>query len=352
MWTENKIFHEDLDYITSREYINWKRFENKTIFITGGTGLIGFYVINSLLYYNMTHEYKIHVIALIRNHEKAMKMYSSQIAIDPLNLTFVEGNVENLPEIEGQIDFILHAASPTASVYFVENPVETIRTSVKGTWNILQLAKEKNIEGMVYLSSMEVYGSVHSEEKVKEDHASFLDTMSPRNSYPESKRLCENLCASYCKEYNIPVNCIRLTQTFGPGIHYNDQRIFAMLIRCALKGEDIKLLTEGKTKRSYLYLADAATAILTVLSHNEIGKTFNAANEETYCSIHDMANLVANEIAMQKIKVVIKPSTENDRNKFMPELYMNLDTSRLKKMGWSSVYDLKIMFIRTINTMN
>ena len=133
---------------------------------------------------------------------------------------------------------------------------------------------------------MEVYGPNRDEEPVSESHASCLDTMSARSSYPESKRMCENLLRFLLiRNIQVPVSCIRLTQTFGPGIRYDDQRIFAMLLRCAMEEKDIELLTEGKTKRSYLYLADAATAILTVLTSVNYGQVYNAANEETYCSI-------------------------------------------------------------------
>lgn len=88
--------------------------------------------------------------------------------------------------------------------------------------------------------------------------------MNARNSYPEAKRLSENRCASYAEEYQVPVNVLRLTQTFGPGIARNDQRVFAEFIRSALEKKDIILLTEGRTKRSSRYTADAVTAILTL----------------------------------------------------------------------------------------
>ena len=232
MWIENKILREDLEYVVSRPYIKWQRMENKTVLVTGGTGLIGSYFINSLLYYNRCHTNKIHVVALVRDCEKARIKFKRQLEEQLPYLKLIQGAVENLPKIDGNIDFILHAASPTSSSFFVANPVETILISIKGTWNLLRLAIKKHAEGMVYLSSMEVYGPVHSEEKVGEMHPSYIDTMSARNSYPESKRLCESLCASYYKEYKVPVNCIRLTQTFGPGIRYDDQRILFLFIYC------------------------------------------------------------------------------------------------------------------------
>lgn len=351
MWLENKIFYEDLEYITNQEFIQWRRLQNKTVFITGGTGLIGFYVINSLLFYNRLYHANIRVVALVRNYAKARDQFKSQLNENPDMLTFVEGAIEDIPAVGMEINYILHAASPTDSSYFLEKPVETIQTTLCGMWNVLELARKNPIEGMVYLSSMEVYGPNRDEEPVSESHASCLDTMSARSSYPESKRMCENLCASYYKEYQVPVSCIRLTQTFGPGIRYDDQRIFAMLLRCAMEEKDIELLTEGKTKRSYLYLADAATAILTVLTSVNYGQVYNAANEETYCSIKEMADLVASQIAKSSIEVIVNTHSDTKTDKFLPELKMNLSVDWLKNLGWTPHFSLANAFERTMKSL-
>ena len=97
---------------------------------------------------------------------------------------------------------------------------------------------------------MEVYGAPSDDHKIDETHGTNLDTMQPRSCYPESKRLCEILCASWQKEYNVPVRVLRLTQTFGPGVRYDDGRVFAEFARCAMEGRDIVLKTAGATCRS------------------------------------------------------------------------------------------------------
>ena len=234
MWTENKIFKEDLEYITSACFIDWQKFDNKTVFVTGATGLIGYTLVSALLYRNLKYKSNIKIIALVRNITKAKEKFSEQLKQN-LNLKFVVGDVENLPTINEEVDFIIHGANPTASNYFVENPVETIRTAVWGTNNILNLAKEKNISGLVYLSSMEVYGTPHTDELIDETHETTVDTMSVRSCYPEAKRLCEAFCASYADEYKVPAKVVRLAQTFGPGIEKNDNRVFAEFMRCAIK---------------------------------------------------------------------------------------------------------------------
>lgn len=342
MWTENKIFKEDLKYITSACFIDWQKFDNKTVFVTGATGLIGYTLVSALLYRNLKYKSNIKIIALVRNITKAKEKFAEQLKQN-LNLKFVVGDVENLPPINEEIDFIIHGANPTASNYFVENPVETIKTAVWGTNNILNLAKEKNIAGLVYLSSMEVYGAPHTDDLIDESQGTTIDTMSVRSCYPEAKRLCEALCASYAEEYKVPTKVVRLAQTFGPGIDKNDNRVFAEFLRCAIKKQDIVLQTEGTSKRCYLYTADAVTAILTVLLNGKAGEAYNAANKNTYCSIMEMAELVAHELTNDEIKVVIKVD-ENSKRKFTPTHKLNLDVSKLEGLGWRATRSLVEMY--------
>ena len=130
--------------------------------------------------------------------------------------------------------------------------------------------------------------------------------MKVRTSYPESKRMCESLCTAYASQYSVPVKVLRLTQTFGPGVRYDDGRVFAEFARCAIERRNIVLHTDGATRRSYLYTADAVSAILTVLLKGIAGEAYNAANEATFCSIREMAQLVCSECAGGKIGVEIQ----------------------------------------------
>lgn len=342
MWTENKIFKEDLEYITTVNFIDWHKLDNKTVFVTGATGLIGYTFVSALLYRNLIYNSNIKVMALVRNMTKAKEKFAEQLKQNA-NLEFVAGDVEKIPIINNDIDYIVHGANPTASNYFVEKPVETINTTVFGTMNILKLAKEKNVEGMVYLSSMEVYGAPHTDDLILETQGTTVDTMSVRSCYPEAKRLCEALCASYADEYKVPAKVIRLAQTFGPGVPENDNRVFAEFIRSAKNKQDIILQTAGTSKRCYLYTADAATAILVILLNGEADEAYNAANKETYCSIMEMAELVAHEIANDEIDVVIEENN-NSKRRFPPPHKLNLDVSKIEKLGWRAMKSLVEMY--------
>lgn len=339
----NGIFEKDLDYIC--ENIDFNAFSGKSILITGSTGLIGFTLVSALLRFNH-YDIKPKIIAFARNIEKAKKIFGNMAS----EIRFAVGDVCRSIDIQEPIDYIIHAASNTSSQAFVNEPVNISKTALIGTINLLELAKEKKVSSFVFLSSMEVYGTPSTDEKISETHGINLDTMKVRTCYPEEKRMCESLCASYFSQYDVPAKVVCLTQTFGPGVRYSDGRVFAEFARCVIEGRDIVLHTKGETKRNYLYTADAATAIFTVLLKGENGEKYNVANEETYCTIKEMADLVAEKCADVKIKVRIKIE---DSRKFgyAPVLHMNLDITKLQNLGWKPFFDLISMYNNLCATM-
>lgn len=336
------LYEEDLIEIANCSFIPWDKLKGKTILITGGTGLIGSTLIRGILYFNSKNSFGIKIVALVRDMNKAEKIFHNEMGA---GISFVSGCVEELPDICEPIDYIIHGAGNTVSKLFVEQPVETVRTAVLGTENLLKLAVNKRVKGFVFLSSMEVYGYPERGHKVSEKEIGSLSPLNVRNSYPISKQLCEALTCAYSKEYGIKANIIRLTQTFGAGISKTDNRIFAYFVRCAVEKKDIVLKTKGETERSYLYTSDAVTAILMVLLCGESGQAYNASNEETYCSIAKMANTVAKQAGVG-VKYEID---NNEMNGFADTLYMDLDTSCLKKLGWKpSVESIEEMYRRAI----
>lgn len=155
MSTKQDVLQEDLVAISQVDYISWDKFKGQNILVTGGTGLIGATIIKALCYASTARKLRVKIFALVRNLEKAERMLGHENE----SLHFIKGSVENLPAINVSVDYIIHGASPTASLFFVQHPVETIQIAVKGTSNLLELAREKVVKGFVYLSSMEVYGA-------------------------------------------------------------------------------------------------------------------------------------------------------------------------------------------------
>lgn len=345
MWLNNEMYQEELNDNISRKNIDWKLLQNQTVFITGGTGLIGSSIINTILYANKILKLNCKVIALVRNLENAKLVFKEQL-LENLGLELVEGNVCDELKITEKIDFIIHTASQTSSKKFIENSIETIDTSLVGTKNTLELARKNKIKNYVFLSTMEVYGTPHTDEKITEEHGTNLNTMDVRNCYPISKIMAENLCTCYAKKYNFNINVLRLTQTFGSGVSYEDSRVFAEFAKCAIENKDIILHTKGDTKRSYLYTSDAVNAILLVMLKGKEYEIYNVANEKTYCSILEMAELVAEKNDKINVKCVIDENIE--KFGYAPTLCMNLSTEKIEKLGWKAQNNLSDMYDKLI----
>lgn len=327
---------EDMIRVKAMDNIDWSKFDNKVVYITGATGLIGSNVVEILLYCCSN----VKIVVQVRNLQKAEKLFGNKVE-------YVVCDLRDTPAYNGDINYIIHCANPTSSKFFVEQPVETITTAINGTINILELAKKKHVEGFVFLSTMEVYGTPIRGHKVVENEGGSFDSAVVRNCYPLSKQNCESLCVAYASEYGVHTRVLRLTQTFGPGVDYNDGRVFAEFARCAIEKRNIVLKTKGQTERDYLYTSDAVSAIMTVLLKGKDGEIYTAANEATYCSIYEMAKLVAD---MSGIDVVVE---EQDTQKFgyAGTLYMDLDTQKLRNLGWNAKVNLQQAFTNLICSM-
>lgn len=160
----NKILSEDIKYIHRK--INFTRFEGKKVLITGATGLVGTAVILSMLEWNKRAKDTIKIIAVVRNTDKAKKIFGDY---DSSEIEYLVSDVCDIEASDLSIDYIIHGASPTSSKTFVSTPVEIIKTAVIGTINLLELAKMNKVKGFAYLSSMEVYGTPATEEKICEN---------------------------------------------------------------------------------------------------------------------------------------------------------------------------------------
>lgn len=346
MWIDNPVHKEDLDSVCGNQLICWDDFREKSFLITGATGLIGQTIVNVLTYANIRKQLNLRIYTLVRNIQKAKELFKEQIGNGNC-INLIEGTIEQLPDLPSKMDYIIHGASITSSLDFIHHPVEVNKTAFYGTDNILEYARKIGITKMVYLSSMEVYGSPSKGEKVKEDNTGKLQPTVIRNSYPLGKQMCENLCCSYASEFGVPVCIARLTQTFGPGIRYDDKRVFAEFARCAIEKKDVVLKTRGETERQYLYTTDAVSAILLLLISGNIGEAYNVANEETYCSIAQMADTVA-EISGIGVRYDIQNTSQFG---YANTLYMNLDTTKIKELGWEPTRNMQEMYRRLICVM-
>jgi len=320
--------------------------KGKSILITGATGLIGSVMTKCLLELNRQKNLGIKVLAAVRSLEKAKKVFGddySKIEFKVIDLADICA-----AEFSVKPDYIVHLACPTASKFFVDHPVETLRTAFEGTTAVLEYAKMANVRAMVYASSLEVYGSNLTDEWLNEDFQGYLNPTEVRSSYNMGKRAAECLCHSYAKEYGVPVMIARMTQTFGAGVEYNDNRVFAQFARKAIEGQDIELHTTGETCRMYCYTTDAVSAMFYLLVRGEAGEAYNIANKESYISIRDMAQMICNSFNKYiSVNVILK-----DNQGYAPVTKLRLDTTKIESLGWKPRVSLESMFDRLITSLS
>ncbi|MBQ6634672.1 MAG: NAD-dependent epimerase/dehydratase family protein [Ruminococcus sp.] len=347
--SDNRYFQEDIENAAKSASVDWDALKGKGVFVTGATGLLGSQIVMTLLMANEQKDLGLTVYALVRSEEKAKTVFANVLGE---SLVFVKGDVMKPFELDADIDFVIHAANPTSSKFFVEHPVETITTTVCGTRKMLQLAYEKNVSSFVFLSSLEVYGIPSAEDgRVTEKDYGYIDPMSVRSSYSEGKRMAETMCVAYASQYGVPVKVARLCQSLGSGVDYNDGRVFAQFARAAIEGTDIVLKTDGSTERNYSYISDAVAGILTVLTKGETAQAYNIANEASGITIKDLALLFCNEFSEGRSKLVFDIAEDATKLGYNPKMKILLDTSKLRALGWEPQVGLKETFQRLVESM-
>lgn len=342
----NSVVKDDLEVISKKDY---RCFYNKTFFITGATGLVGISLIRSLLYINDRQNLNLNIVAMARNEVKATTLLSDYI--NRKDFMIYVGDVLNPIDISVDVDYIIHCASVTTSKTMLDRPVETILTSLEGTKNVLELARVKNCESVVYVSSMEMYG-VFSDgnQDVKETDLGYLNPLAIRSNYPESKRMCENMCVAYHSEYGIPIKIARLAQTFGAGILPGENRVFAQFAKSVIEQKDIVLHTQGKSEGNYVYTRDMVTGVLCILVKGENGEAYNVSNPDSHMSIANMAHMVSKDIANGTIKVVFDIPESNIYG-YAADTKMKLNSNKLQQLGWIPEIGLKDAYKRLIISM-
>lgn len=350
-----KMIYESLkkDFIEIADMEGVEQFRNKTFFITGVTGLIGSLLVKFFVYLNRTQKLGIKIYGTVRNLDKAQRCFADY-DVDNINfvlLDFLDDKIENL-EVKDDIDYIIHTAAVTTSQQMVKTPAETLLGAIQGTKCMLKLAQEKKVKKIIYLSSMEAYGIIGKCEKVEENELGYLDLDNIRSCYPEGKRVCECLCKGYHAEYGVPTIQIRLAQTFGAGIHYSENRVFAQFARSSMKKNSIVLHTAGKSEGNYVYTSDAVQAILFLLLHGIDGETYNVTNENNHMTIYDMAKLVAKTIGGDTCKVVIDIPENAEKLGYAPDTKLYMSSRKINELGWHAKVDLKEAYVRLCSYLN
>lgn len=338
----NKTLRQDILHFAASFPLS-EALRKKTIAITGATGLLGSCMTMALLELNKLYNLNLRVIAIVRNTEKAHKIFGNENNyFDIFKHNFNKHLPFKAPE---HIDSIIHFAAPTASKTFIEEPIETMNTVYFGTNSLLEYAKKSGLSSFVLASTLEVYGTIYDDSTLlTEDKQGYIDPMATRSSYPLAKRAAEALCHNYAIEYDVNAKVARLAQVFGAGVAKNDNRVFAQFAKAAINNKDIILNTTGELCRSYCYTIDAITAILFIMIKGNKGEAYNVANEKSYISIKDMAKMVLeNHHPTGKLLFDIKEGLG-----YSPTTKLRLSSKKLASLGWKPEYNLSEMFDRLI----
>lgn len=338
-------YKKDIE-IAVKATVGIEKLFNSSVLIAGGSGLIGSFMADMFLYANKNLNANITVYAMDLSLERLKSRYEG-IETDKLHL--VEHNVNELPDFDFSVDFIIHAASPAFPAAFNSDPVGTIMSNILGTKYLLDYGKDHGVKRMLYISSGEVYGQGDlSLESFEETYAGYVDPTSVRSCYPNGKRAAETLCVSYTKQFGLETVIVRPSHTYGPTVTKADNRANAQFVNKGLAGEDIVLYSAGNQMRSYTYLADSASAIISVLTSGESGNAYNIANSASRTTIAGFAK----EVAVQTgTKVIFADPDEVAKAEMTPIAKQVLSSKKLEGLGWKGQFTVEDGLRHTLDIM-
>ena len=317
------------------------------ILVTGATGLIGSAIVDFLSNLNDTMGFNVTIIVAVRSIEKAEERFKDRLYND--DIVFLEYDALKNICWELDIDYIIHAASPANPTLYMKQPVETMLANIFGMNNILNYAIEHNVKRVLFISSSEVYGKKENSNPFTDEEYGYIDILNPRACYPSAKRACETLCSSYMKEYNVDSVIVRPGHIYGPTATRQDTRASSQFFYDALDGHDIVMKSAGSQIRSYVYVLDCVSAIITVLLNGESGKAYNVSNPDSVVTIRELAEQIA--ICSGK-KVLFENASDEEKKGYNLMDNSSLDSSKLIKLGWKGLFSMKKGVHHTIKILS
>lgn len=318
--------------------LDWSKLEGKTVFVTGATGFIGSYIIRALMERVRIYGADIRVIAMVRSVARAEVKFADYAGLG--RITYVVGDMMDPVSTDLPADYIIHCASNAAPDLYAKDPVGTMQINFFGTSHVLDYAKRCNCRKMLYVSTIEVYGKTEDLDLIGEEDFGYISSSNVRACYPESKKCCENLTICYGKQYQLPVCVGRLSYIYGAGMSKTDSKVCAMFARQVAAGKDIVLKSEGKQLRSYTYVTDAVTGLLTVLLEGIDGGCYNIASSTSRITIADMARRSCELFPEKGSRVCFELPDDYEKQAFSFIANAVLDSTRLENLGWRGCVSL------------
>ncbi len=303
----------------------------KNILITGGAGFIGSHLCDYLL--NKGHK----VICLDNLLTGSINNISK--FLNNKNFEFVNHDI-TIPYYRKNIDEIYNLACPASPIHYQVNPIKTIKTCTAGVINILGLAKENNAK-ILQASTSEVYGDpeIHPQS---EDYNGNVNPVGPRSCYDEGKRCSETLFMDYYRHHGVKIKIVRIFNTYGPKMAFNDGRVVSNFIIQALDDNNITIYGDGRQTRSFLYINDLIDGLIRMMNtKNEVIGPINLGNSDEI-TIRNLANQIQ-DLTKSKSQIIFKTLPKDDPQRRKP----NIELAD-KILGWKPTFELTDGLKRTI----
>jgi dTDP-glucose 4,6-dehydratase len=319
-WT----IEEDFAQIGEQAKLSFDQLKNGHIFLTGGTGFIGTWMLEAIRFVNESQGVNIQVTILTRNpenfHSKCPHLFEHP------NFHYLTGDVVRLPyeKLRGATQFthLIHAATDASAELNEVNPLQMFDTVVLGTRQILDFAVKEKIPKVLYLSSGAVYGQqAQGIDFVAEESMSAPDCLNPKNTYAEGKRASEMLCAIYGKQFGCNIVVARIFALLGPLLNLDIHFAAGNFIRDAISGKVISVSGDGRPERSYLYPSDLVVWLLAMLTQGESGAAYNAGSEEGI-SIADLAKLTSTLIGNHGYEILRLSDSGWNPGRYVPSSHL------------------------------
>jgi nucleoside-diphosphate-sugar epimerase len=313
-WT----LEDDLKDIFSRTSKIWVELEGAKLFITGGTGFIGCWLLETLRHAHYLGRVEFEIYVLTRNLSEFQKKAPHLASYSAFN--FIEGNLVNFVAPEAGFTHLIHAATDASAYLNEHDPRSMFDTVVLGTRHVLNFAVENGIKKVLFLSSGAVYGQQPWDMSfVDEDCLGSPDCRNPKNTYAEAKRAAEMLCAIYGKQFKLSITTARIFALLGPYISLGIHFAAGNFIRDAIDGKTVTVNGNGLPCRSYMYASDLTVWLFNLLVFGQAGCAYNVGSDETI-SIKDLAEKVANIVGSGRFEIKGEADAGWNPGRYVPDV--------------------------------